>query len=307
MDVGARSLVAEVRRRRPADVEGALQVDLNDGVELLLAHLVEEDVAKVAGIVHHRIDAAEFPAGTRIPTEVDLIRHYDVSRVTIRRAVAALIEEGYLRTRRGSGTYVTDRTVALVCDLDLARPWREQLLRDGHEARSELIDSEPDAELPADIIHSFDGRVPNGPLTFALTVHSVDGIPIGLTESWRTDAWVQNDPRWALPPASQVASQAVVAECFAEVGFATTREAVLLRSYLDIPLIVVHARTRLAASGELAEFAKTSWLGSRVRLAYVRRLTIGEIDIAQTLAHDLDAQSVPTWIPIPAGTSVIGH
>ena len=64
--------------------------------------------------LRHRIDVGEFPAGSRIPAEVELIAYYDVSRVTIRRAIGALVGEGYLRSRRGSGTYVTDRTIALV-------------------------------------------------------------------------------------------------------------------------------------------------------------------------------------------------
>lgn len=248
-----------------------------------------ESPLTVWGQIHrdlrHRIDAGEFSPGSRIPTEVVLMAHYDVSRVTIRRAISALIDDGYLRARRGSGTYVTDRTVSLFCDLDLSRPWREQLLADGHEARSHLVETDEGVALPADIAHTFDGRVPERTLSFGLTVHTVDGIPIGVTESWRTNEWLAAATAAGVETRGGVGAEAVVADCFAEIGFATALQAKLLRSYLDIPLIVVHARTRMAATGELAEFAKTSWLGSRVRLAYTRRLTIAEIDIAQFLSR----------------------
>lgn len=233
--------------------------------------------------LRHRIDASEFRPGVRIPTEVELMAHYGVSRVTIRRALSALIDEGYLRSRRGSGTYVTDRTLSMVCDLDLARPWREQLVSDGHDARAELIETAVGVALPDDVTRTFDGRVPTDPLTFALTLHLVDGLPIGVTESWRTDRLIDTARAAWSDRTAAAGAENVVADCYAEVGFATARQAELLRSYLDIPLIVVHARSRMAKSGELAEFAKTSWLGSRVRLAYVRRLTVGEIDIAQLL------------------------
>jgi DNA-binding GntR family transcriptional regulator len=254
----------------------------------MTSFVVEHDSPlTVWGQIHrdlrHRIDASEFHPGERIPTEVELMAHYDVSRVTIRRALSALIDDGYLRSRRGSGTYVTDRTVSMVCDLDLARPWREQLVSDGHQARAELVESEVGVALPDDIARTFDGRVPTDPLTFALTVHMVDGLPIGVTESWRTERLLRAVQDVSRDRSVSLGVENVVADCFAEVGFATKRQADLLQSYLDIPLIVVHARTRLAGTGELAEFAKTSWLGSRVRLAYVRRLTIGEIDIAQLL------------------------
>ncbi|MCU1527954.1 MAG: hypothetical protein JWP75_1717 [Frondihabitans sp.] len=247
-----------------------------------------ESPLTVWGQVHrdlrHRIDSGEFVPGARIPTEVLLMAHYDVSRVTIRRAISALIDDGYLRTRRGSGTYVTDRTVPLVCDLDLARPWREHLIADGHEARTHLLETAVGVALPADMAHTFDGQVPSRPLTFALSVHTVDRIPIGITESWRTDEWIATASTADGQLSGRgIGSEAVVGDCFAQVGFATSRQADLLHSYLDIPLIVVHARTSMATTGALAEFAKTSWLGSRVRLAYTRKYTIGEMDIAQFL------------------------
>lgn len=80
-------------------------------------------------------------------------------------------------------------------------------------------------------------------------------------------------------------SESVVAQCFAEIGFATAEQAELLRSYLDIPLIVVTARARFARTGQLAEYARTSWIGNRVRLVYDRSLTLAEIDITQLLGR----------------------
>lgn len=232
--------------------------------------------------LRHRIDVGIFTAGQRIPTEVELMAYYTVSRVTIRRSIRALTDDGYLRTKRGSGTYVTDRTVALVCDLDLSRPWREQLLIDGHEAQSHLVESAVNADVPPEILAKFSRQPPPAPLTFSRTVQTVDDLPIGVTESWRSTRWGVSGNR-VDGPGSVTGSEVVAAECFAEVGFATSLHARLLRSHLDIPIIVVTARTRFVASGEIAEYARTAWLGSRVRLAYERRLTVAEIDIARLI------------------------
>ena len=252
----------------------------------MTAFIIEHDSplsawGQVQRDLRHRIDVGEFVAGQRIQTEVELIAHYDVSRVTIRRSIRALIDDGYLRTRRGSGTYVTDRTIALVCELDLARPWREQLVIDGRDARSHLIETMT-SPLPAEIAHTFGREAPRGPLTFSRTVQMVDTVPIGITESWRTDLWIAPSTAGRGQEAG-VGPEVVVAECFAEVGFATALHANLLHSYLDIPLIVVTARTRLAASAEIVEYARTFWLSSRVRLAYTRRLTTAEMDIARLI------------------------
>jgi GntR family transcriptional regulator len=55
-----------------------------------------------------RIDRGEFPAGTRLPSELDLAAELHVSRATLREALRAMEIEGLLRRRQGSGTYVAE-------------------------------------------------------------------------------------------------------------------------------------------------------------------------------------------------------
>lgn len=50
--------------------------------------------------------------GSRLPAEHDLCTMFDVSRITVRRALAELQAEGLLRRTRGSGTVVTNRRKA---------------------------------------------------------------------------------------------------------------------------------------------------------------------------------------------------
>ena len=46
--------------------------------------------------------------GEKIPAEMELSRQYNVSRPVIREAIKALVAQGVLETRRGSGTYVRE-------------------------------------------------------------------------------------------------------------------------------------------------------------------------------------------------------
>ncbi|RHW17226.1 GntR family transcriptional regulator [Sphingomonas gilva] len=46
-----------------------------------------------------------------IPTERELANDFDVSRITVRKAVDGLVGEGLLTRRRGAGTFVTDTRV----------------------------------------------------------------------------------------------------------------------------------------------------------------------------------------------------
>jgi DNA-binding FadR family transcriptional regulator len=56
-----------------------------------------------------QISLGEWPVGTRIPTEPDLVAALGVGRNTVREAVRALVHAGVLERRQGSGTYVTAR------------------------------------------------------------------------------------------------------------------------------------------------------------------------------------------------------
>ncbi len=53
-----------------------------------------------------RIAGGDFQRGTQIPTEKELMRHYNISITTLRRAIDILCQEGLLTKKQGSGTYV---------------------------------------------------------------------------------------------------------------------------------------------------------------------------------------------------------
>jgi GntR family transcriptional regulator len=53
-----------------------------------------------------RIRSSEFRAGDLLPTEHDFCKAYGVSRITVRRALEALLHQGVIVRRRGVGTFV---------------------------------------------------------------------------------------------------------------------------------------------------------------------------------------------------------
>jgi GntR family transcriptional regulator len=50
----------------------------------------------------------EFSLGEKIPSENELAEKFNVNRLTIRQAIAQLTQEGFLESRRGEGTFVTE-------------------------------------------------------------------------------------------------------------------------------------------------------------------------------------------------------
>ncbi|PSL37877.1 GntR family transcriptional regulator [Labedella gwakjiensis] len=66
--------------------------------------------AQISEQIRNRIAHGEWPAHYRLKSEPELAADLGVSRGTVRRALATLIEEGLLRQVRGRGTFVTSMT-----------------------------------------------------------------------------------------------------------------------------------------------------------------------------------------------------
>jgi GntR family transcriptional repressor for pyruvate dehydrogenase complex len=75
-----------------------------------------------------------FAANTRLPAERLLADRYDVSRNTIREAIQRLAARGLLRSRQGSGVFVTDQLRT-----GLASPWG-QLVADHPAVRNDVLE-----------------------------------------------------------------------------------------------------------------------------------------------------------------------
>lgn len=52
------------------------------------------------------INNDELKYGEKIPTEIEIMEKYNVSRITVRRAIEELVAEGYLIKKQGKGTFV---------------------------------------------------------------------------------------------------------------------------------------------------------------------------------------------------------
>jgi GntR family transcriptional regulator len=77
-------------------------MELDNTIATPLYKQLEEKLLK-------EIESGERPAGNRIPTESELSQQYNVSRVTVRKALAGLSELGYLERKSGKGTFVAEK------------------------------------------------------------------------------------------------------------------------------------------------------------------------------------------------------
>jgi GntR family transcriptional regulator len=102
------------RAKRPtaaAKVERAPLVPVEPAItrHSSLAHALKTDIA-----------TGQFAVGTKLPTEFELCQRFNVSRSTVRQALAELEAAGLVRRRQGSGTTVVAREPPVRYSLSLA-------------------------------------------------------------------------------------------------------------------------------------------------------------------------------------------
>ena len=61
---------------------------------------------QIAAIIRARIESGEYPQGSRIPTESEIVETFEVARTTARRSIALLREQGLIETVPQRGSYV---------------------------------------------------------------------------------------------------------------------------------------------------------------------------------------------------------
>jgi DNA-binding LacI/PurR family transcriptional regulator len=76
-------------------------------------------------VLLERIESGNLLPGAKLPTELQLMQHFDVSRTTVSRAMRDLELHGFVQRRRGSGTYVKQRVQTEQLDLSFFVPWVE--------------------------------------------------------------------------------------------------------------------------------------------------------------------------------------
>lgn len=124
-----------------------------------------------------RLHSGQYAIGMRLPTEGELSQAFDVSRVTVRKALEMLVRAGFLTSRQGSGYSVaTLSPPASHCLVSFT----DKVLIEGRVPGAKLLRIEtPAREVPPAVVEYF-----NGPLVLVERLRTVDGQPRMLTQTW---------------------------------------------------------------------------------------------------------------------------
>lgn len=95
---------------------------------------------EIADALRRAIDREEYTVGSRLPAETDLAAQYDVSRGTVRQAVAALTAEGLIGSRQGARRVVlASRRSQSFAELRSFAQWARAM---GREATGRVVAQE---------------------------------------------------------------------------------------------------------------------------------------------------------------------
>jgi GntR family phosphonate transport system transcriptional regulator len=135
---------------------------------------------RVADHLEHAIADGRYPVDTRLPGEIEIAQRLGVNRHTVRRAIAALADRGFVRAERGSGTYVETRR--------LRYPIHSRT------RFSEIVGAagrEPGGRLLASVIEEAEPEVARrlavAPRTAVIRLdilRSVDRVPVSAATTW---------------------------------------------------------------------------------------------------------------------------
>jgi GntR family transcriptional regulator len=136
--------------------------------------------------LHHQVyldlkaalDAREWRAGDRLPTERDLAARYGCSLITIRRALSELVREARLERTRGRGTFV----LAPRIDVDFAGAlsFTEEMQTRGLDPETRLVAARPEAAGEA--VATALGLELGSPTLYLERLRLADGEPLLLEQ-----------------------------------------------------------------------------------------------------------------------------
>lgn len=131
----------------------------------------------------HKIENGSFAFQEMLPSENLMIQEYDCSRNTVRRAVAALVNDGYVQTLRGKGVRnIFQQAGQTAFTIGRIESFRESAARNHQDGTSKVVCF---AELTADEkIQKRTGFPAGSRLYYLQRVHYLDGKPLILNHNY---------------------------------------------------------------------------------------------------------------------------
>ncbi len=225
---------------------------------------------QIASDLIERISKGEWIVGDRFPPETELIQEYEVSRVTMRQALAELEQRGIIERQRGKGSFLTTNPTPFIESLNFPSPNQEKSKKND----SRVLEWKYMKEIPLYVQQMFRIRE-NQELIFLSRLFLRNDIPVGLNHTWFPAEMVPDLIEKGLVNKSvtdtlnqryQYKIQKV--ENYIEAAKMNAQEAALLENSYDAPALKIIS-THFLDSGIPIEYSNTLWVAATTRFRMI--------------------------------------
>lgn len=222
--------------------------------------------AQVEDILKERL-RTEWAPGEQIPSEAQLCDQYQISRITLRHAIARLVNQGMLERGRGRGTFVRD--TRLTAEVRSVSSFTDEISNLGMKPGSRVVGVN---EVLADFEQSEVFGVPEGePLIQLVRIRTGDGVPIGIQ---RTHLVAELFPGLVSMVQENFSLYSLLLEQFGlkpteavetySVGLLDRKDAELLQAKAGVPVFTIGRVT--SAGSDVFEHTSSVMLGDKYRI-----------------------------------------
>lgn len=135
---------------------------------------------QAADLILHQISTGKIANGGRLPAERDLLAQLSISRVTLRRALQSLVEDGVLKPSHGRGWYVSAEVPKEFPNT--LESFSETAARLGLVPSSDVLRA---SEAPATLDEAEELAIaPGAPLFHLERIRRLDGVPVAVDTSF---------------------------------------------------------------------------------------------------------------------------
>ncbi len=134
---------------------------------------------QIVRIIEKKIATGTYKKGQLMPSESEMQKTYEVSRITVRKAYKQLTDSGVLKTVKGKGTFVNDVDLQ---DWTWMSSFFGEVKKSGRVPSSAIIDFKADVKKP-ELAKEMD--LPEDTLFFYFKrIRMIDNKPVWLTETY---------------------------------------------------------------------------------------------------------------------------
>ena len=226
--------------------------------------------AQLAGELRERIGRGEYAASGALESEAALGSRYAVSRVTVRRALETLREQGLVEPRKGSGWFVTGSAFHQTLALGSFQHAGSAVADAGRQVVREVVDF-GFRPAPAHLLDGALGLAAGAEVLYSRSVRRVDAEPLDLVHEWVpaaialgvSRASAQSPGIWAT--LRRQGQRIATVRQTVTAGVATGADSSLLGVSLGAPVLLVR-RVACSADGAPVALADHRYLAHRFAL-----------------------------------------